>query len=192
MYRIYWYVHTQHRIIAELDLLQGAAECASESTWWRRRTRGRWSPSSSSTSSFQPSTSSPMSGEGMALILDGNSELVAHVWRKKSNFWHDLHSIKCLKQIKLQRLLLTSRTYFWVTIKCKYHGLGKGGGDGFWVKITNELAGKKEGGKEELENCIINGLKRTKNSSFWVIYSTFIFRLALPAAFVFVGEKNPS
>ena len=53
----------------------------------------------------------------MVLILDGNSEHVAHAWMKTGLYWNKilpeaaLNLIKCLKQIKWQRLFLTRATF---------------------------------------------------------------------------------
>ena len=55
----------------------------------------------------------------MVLIIDGNSEQFAHVWRKYA-FTKKFIFVNALD---LNKFTQHERTYFWITIYFKYHGV---------------------------------------------------------------------
>ena len=68
----------------------------------------------------------------MVLIFEGNSDYVAHAWRKTGLFGANKSEL-WLRSIELNSLNISNkrdhapyvRTYFWVTILYKYHGAGE-------------------------------------------------------------------
>ena len=65
----------------------------------------------------------------MVLIIDGNSEQVAHAWKEIDLFGEKKNPIFVCSRSKQplsgsnNSIAPYLRTYFWVTIKCKYHAV---------------------------------------------------------------------
>ena len=61
-------------------------------------------------------------GWSMVRILDGNSEYVAHVWTK-TNILYKMRLLSEQMTYQVTNIIQHVRTYFWLTISYKNHGL---------------------------------------------------------------------